>query len=241
MLVQDWMSKNVITIGATDNMQRAIDLMMDHRISMLPVTIRGKLIGIVTDRDLRRAAPSDVAVLEVKQILYHLGRVEIQAIMSVDLVTVPQEFTIDETAQVLLKHKISGCPVVDDTGALVGVITRNDLFKAMISASGAPHLGIQFGFLLEDRVGSLQEILDVIRDYDARLLSIMCTYDHAPSGYRFTYIRVFSVNRDRLTELKEELKKKAEILYIVDHREKTREVYSAPMNSDRPVPEMRKL
>ena len=51
MLVQDWMSKHVITIGPTDNMQHAIDLMMDHHISMLPVTVRGKLIGIVTDRE----------------------------------------------------------------------------------------------------------------------------------------------------------------------------------------------
>ena len=107
-----------------------------------------------------------------------------QAIMSVDLITVPQDFTVDETAQVLLKHKISGCPVVDDTGALVGIVTRNDLFKAMISLSGAPHLGIQFGFLLEDRAGSIRKLIDVIRDYDARLVSIMSTYDHAPPGFR---------------------------------------------------------
>jgi acetoin utilization protein AcuB len=182
-----------------------------------------------------------VAVLEVKQILYHLGRVEIQAIMSVDLVTVPQDFTVDETAQVLLKHKISGCPVVDDTGALVGVITRNDLFKAMISLSGAPQLGIQFGFLLKDRAGSLQELVDVIRDHNARLVSIMSTYDHAPPGFRYTYIRVFSVDRQKLVQLKEKLREKAEILYIVDHREKTREVYAAPLNSGRSIPEAKEL
>ena len=74
MLVKDWMSKNVVTVDVNDTMQRAINLMMDHRISMAPVMDQGKLVGILTDRDLRRAAPSDVAVMDVRQILYHITR-----------------------------------------------------------------------------------------------------------------------------------------------------------------------
>jgi len=151
MLVRDWMSKKVVTVDVNTSMQQAIALMMEHNISRLPVMEDGKLVGMVTDRDLRRAAPSDTTVMEVRHILYHLSNIQMGAIMSRSVVTVLPEFTLEEFAEVLLKHKISGCPVVDREDRMVGIITRQDLLRAIVSVAGLPNKGIQFGFLLEDR------------------------------------------------------------------------------------------
>ncbi|MEW6352094.1 MAG: CBS and ACT domain-containing protein [Thermodesulfobacteriota bacterium] len=226
MLVKDWMSTNVITVNVNDNMQQAISLMTDHKISMLPVLDEGKLVGIVTDRDLKRAAPSYVTLLEVKQILYHMSRVEIKAIMNIDPITVPQHYTIEETAELLLSHRISGCPVVDNDAKIVGVITKNDLFKAVISLTGLRKRGIQFGVVIEDRPGSIKEVTDIVRAHGGRLVSIMSSYDKVPEGHRSAFIRAFNINREQLPAIIKEMQAKATLIYVVDHKENARQVFA---------------
>ncbi len=226
MLIRDWMTKDVVTVGTHDTMQRAIDLMQDYDIRMLPVMDGGLLVGIVTDRDIKRASPSDTALLDTRQIKYHLSRVEIGAIMSRTPVAVPDDYTIEETAEVLLNNKFSGCPVVDREGKIMGIVTKDDLFGAMISMNGLPKRGVQFGFLIEDRPGSIREVTDIIRGQGGRLVSINSTYHDAPPGRRFAYVRAFNLDRLIMPELKAKLSEKAKILYMVDHRENRREIYS---------------
>lgn len=226
MLVRDWMSKNVVTVDVKANMQEAITQMMDHDVSMLPVMEEGKLVGIVTDRDIRRAAPSSASLHDVRHVLYHLTRVEIGAIMCRDLITIPPDFTIEETAEVLLQRKISGCPVLDRDGKLIGVVTKHDLFKAVVSVSGLKAGGIQFGFLLEDKPDSIKEITDMIQKHGARAVSIISAYQKAPQGHRYAYVRISDIDRDKLRELEQELKRATQLLYIVDNLENRREIYA---------------
>lgn len=227
MLVKDWMSKNVITLNVNDTMQDAINLSIEHHISIMPVMEDDKLVGIVTDRDLKRASPSDATLLDIQQIMYHLSRLEVGAIMSRYPITVPMDYTVEETAEVLLTNGISGAPVVDRKGEIQGIITKNDLFKAMISLSGVTKKGLQFGFVLEDHPGSIKEVTDIIRKYNGRLVSILSSYENAPEGYRNVYIRAFDIDRDALQRMKEELQEAAKMLYMVDHRENKREIYSS--------------
>jgi len=226
MLVKDWMSRNVITVKVNDTLQHAINLMVDHQISVLPVMEDSKLVGMVTDRDVKRASPSSATLLDIQQALYHLSRLEVGAIMSAYPITVPLDYTLEETAEIMLQKKISGLPIVDDEGQLKGIITKSDLFKAMLSLSGSARQGLMFGFLIEDRPGSIKEITDVMRKYDARILSILSSYDKAPQGYRFFYIRLFDIDRLGLEDMKQDLKEKAKMLYFIDQRENIREIYS---------------
>ena len=136
MLVSNWMSKNVITVDVEDSMQHALKLMKENGIRMLPVLKKGKLVGVVTDRDLKRASASDATTLDIHELLYLISKIKVGSIMSKNLVTVPQNFTVEETAQVLLDNKISGVPVVDQNGGLVGIITQTDLFRVLISLTG---------------------------------------------------------------------------------------------------------
>ena len=225
MLVKNWMNKPAITIDKNSSMQEAISLMKSHRISLLPVTYKDRLVGVLTDRDLKRASASDATTLEVHELLYLLSTIKIKDIMSPNPISVPPDFTIEETAELLLSKKISGVPVVDDEGAIVGVITHSDLFKVIISLTGVGKRGIQFAFCLEDRPGSIFDVAQIIRQYGGRMSSILTSYEKAPEGYRHVYIRMYGIDRSNLDALKASLKEKAIVMYMVDHRNNNREIY----------------
>ncbi|MEE4606310.1 MAG: CBS and ACT domain-containing protein [Desulfobacteraceae bacterium] len=230
MLVNNWMSKDVITVDVKDSMHDAMKHLKEHDIRMLPVMKKGKLVGIITDRDLKRASASDATTLEIHELLYLLTRVKVKDIMTKDVITVPPDFTVEETAQVLQKNRISGTPVVDADGKLVGTITQTDLFRVLISLTGVGNGGIQFGFQVEDKPGSITEIADIIRAYGGRMVSILSSYDEVPEGYRKVYIRMRSIERSKLKNLIQALESKAGLLYMVDHTENRREIYAEKIN-----------
>jgi acetoin utilization protein AcuB len=225
MLVKDWMTKTVVTVDMEDSMHEAIRLMKDHDIHMLPVMKRGQLVGIVTDRDVKRSSASDATTLEIHELLFLISKIKVKDIMTKDPITVAYDYTIEETAEVLLKNKISGAPVLNGAGELVGAITKADIFRALISLTGVGSRGIQFAFQIEDRPGSIREVADIIRSYGGRMVSILSSYEGVPKGYRRVYIRMYGIDRLKLPRLKDELREKATILYMVDHRENRREIY----------------
>lgn len=225
MLVKNWMSKPAITIDADDPMNDAIKLLKNHNIKMLPVMEKDKLVGIVTDRDLKRASASDATSLEIHELLYLISKIKIREIMTKSPITVSQDYTVEETAEILLKHNISGVPVVDQYRDVVGTITQNDIFRILISLAGAEKRGIQFGVEVEDRPGSIKEITDIIREYGGRMASILTSYDKAPEGFRRVYIRMYGIDRFKVNRLKEAIKEKASLLYLVDRREVHRETF----------------
>jgi acetoin utilization protein AcuB len=225
MLVKHWMSTNVITIDEDDSMQHAINLMKENVIRMLPVLRKGRLIGIVSDTDLKRASASDATLLDVHEMLYLISKIKVHDIMTKNPLTVSEDYTVEETAEVLLKNKISGVPVVNKSGALVGIITRDDLFKVLINLSGLGKKGVQFAFLVEDQPGSIKNLTDIIRTYEGRIASILSSYEYAPPGTRIVYIRIYDIEREKMPMLEEELKQKAKMIYVVDHREDKREIF----------------
>jgi len=228
MLVRNFMTKKVITIEADDSMQKAIDIIKKHRINMMPVVEYGRLVGVISDSDLKRASASDATDLAIHELKYLLNKIKVRDIMTPKVISVPPDFTIEETAEVLLQHDISGAPVIDHRGELVGIITRDDLFKALISLSGLAKRGIQFGFQLEDRPGSIKEVTDLIRLAGGRIASILSYSDRVREGWRNVFIRAYDLPRDNLPELIKSLQEKACMLYMVDHRENIRQIFDAP-------------
>jgi len=225
MLVKKWMSKDVITVDVEDSMDDAVKLMKQNDIRMLPVLKKGKLVGIITDRDLKRSAASDAITLDVHELPYLVSKIKVRNIMTKDPITVPWDYTIEETADVLLKNKISGVPVVDQNSDIVGTITQTDLFRVLISLTGMGNRGIQFAFQHEDRPGSIKEVADVIRKFGGRMVSILSSYEDVPRGYRKVYIRTRDIERSKLQKLKEELSRTAALIYVVDHQENIREIF----------------
>jgi acetoin utilization protein AcuB len=225
MLVKDWMSSDVKTIEASATLQDAINLMMENDISIVPVLDGGKLVGIVTDRDVKHASPSDACLLDFQNIMYHVGRLQINSIMTPNPITVAPTLTLEEAAETLLQNDISGLPVVDANGDLKGIITKNDVFRALIALSGLSRRGVLFAFRLPDEPGSIKKVTDVIRRHGGRLVSIVSSYETAPPGQRDVYVRAFNIERNDLSDLVTELMQKATLLYMVDHREDTRKFF----------------
>ena len=225
MLVKNWMHEVAITVDVKDSMLDATRRLKEHDIRMLPVMKKNKLVGVVTDRDLKRAGASDATTLEMHELYYILSKITVGEIMTKDPITVPFDYTVEEAAEVFLKNKISGAPVVDKEGDLVGTITQTDVFRLLISVTGVGSRGFQFAFRLEDRPGSIKEVADIIRKYGGRMTSILSTYEHVPKGYRNVYIRMYGLDRDKLPEIKEAFQGAATLLYMVDHRENKREIY----------------
>ena len=225
MLVKNWMTKTVITVDVKDSMQDAINSLKEYAIPMLPVMKKGNLVGIVTDRDLKSASPSNTTTLEVHELLFLISEIKVRNIMTKDPITVPSDFTVEEAAELFLRKGISGAPVVDQEGQIVGTITKNDLFRVLISLTGIGKRGIQFAFQIEDHPGIIKKMADIIRQYGGRMVSILSTYEGMPTGYRKVFIRMLGVERDKLPHLENDLRKKATLLYIVDHRENRREIF----------------
>ena len=228
MLVKYWMKSEVPCIDAGASMQEAIRVLKETRAALLPVTKKGRLVGVITDTDLKRASASDATTLDVHELTYLISRIKAKSIMSSPPVTVPSDYTLEETAAQLLSHGISGAPVVDKTGKVVGVISQQAIYQALTSLSGLSKRGIQLALLLEDKPGSIKEVTDVIRKRGARLVSILTSYDRVPDGYRRVYIRAYAVERSAMSEMLEEIRQKAKLLYMVDHKDDRREIFEEP-------------
>lgn len=225
MLVKDWMSKDLVTVKPTDKMPDVMAIMKGNNVRMLPVMNEGKLVGIVTDGDLKEASASDATTLTVKEYKSLLYTIEIKDIMTKDPITIPSDYTMEEAAEVLLENKISGVPVIEENGNVVGTITQTDIFKAMVSLTGLKKRGITFAFLLEDKSGSIKEVADIIREYGGRMATILSTYDNVKEGFREVYIRVYGIDRSKVAQLKEALNKTGTLLYMMDFREHRREFF----------------
>ena len=132
-LVKDWMTDEVIMIGPKTTLPKAHELMMNHKIRRLPVVNPdGRLVGIITLGDVRGAEPSQATTLSVWELNYLLARLQVSKIMTRNPVTISPTSTIGEAARLMLDKKVSGLPVTDEGGAVVGIITESDIFRMVV-------------------------------------------------------------------------------------------------------------
>jgi acetoin utilization protein AcuB len=132
-LIKDWMTRDVQTITPDTTLPEAHRLMTQNNIRRLPVLDGERLVGIVTRGDVRGAEASDATSLSIWELNYLLSRLEISEVMTRKPITVSQVSTIRAAAQTMLDNKISGLPVVDNNGTIVGIITESDIFRLVVS------------------------------------------------------------------------------------------------------------
>lgn len=217
MLVKNWMTKTVISLDVSDTLRKAKDLLVENRIRSLPVLENGKLVGIVSDRDLKKASVSDESGLDEHELLYLNNRIPIIEIMTADPTTVSPETTVDEVAEVMYDKKISGLPVVDEQGRLAGMITQGDIFRLMISLTGIKKKGAQVAVQLSDEPGSIRVTADQIRSFGGRIVSVLTSYEGVPEGRRNVYFRASNLDESRIDALKAEISRNAILHYVVFH------------------------
>jgi len=227
MLLKSWMTRTIITVDADQSMHEATRLMRENSIKILPVTIKDELVGIITDRDLKRASPSDATTLDVHELLYLVSRIKVRDLMTEKPYTISENHTVEEAAALMLEKRISGLPVMDAKGGLSGIITQSDLFRVLISLTGMGKVGIQFCVRVEDRIGAIAEIKDIVKRFEARTANILTSDEDVPEGMMNVHFRVYRIDREQLPKMIEQLQEKTDLRYMVDHRENKRTIYSA--------------
>jgi acetoin utilization protein AcuB len=133
MVIGRWMQKHVITVRPRDSIVYARRLMEEHRVNQLPVVVDDRLVGIVTDRDLRDAFPS---VFEVRRARRARGTdpasIVVEDVMSANVLTLDPDTDVREGARLMRRERIGSVPVVQGQ-RLVGILTRSDLLDAFLS------------------------------------------------------------------------------------------------------------
>ncbi len=212
MPVQDWMSKDLITVDEDTSIMKASKLMKQNNIRHLPVLHKGKLVGIVSDRELKEATPSKATTLDIHEMYYLLDQITVKSLMAKKLHTITPTATVEKAAAVMMKFNISALPVVDEKGVLEGIIAKGDIFRAFASISGINQAPLAMGLELKDEPGSIKEVTDVIRSHGGRLASILTAYEGAPEGFRKVFIRAREIKDEKALE--KELAARFKILYF---------------------------
>ena len=130
MRVSDLMTPKPITVGPETPMLEARQRMLEERIRHLVVVDDARVVGIVTDRDIRLNLPSPATSLSVWEINFLLARLTVGAVMTSSVIVIEPDRAIAEAARIIIDHKIGALPVVD-RGQLVGIITESDFLRAM--------------------------------------------------------------------------------------------------------------
>jgi acetoin utilization protein AcuB len=206
MIIKDWMTKDVITVDPEFSMMRAAKLMKEKGIRRLPVVDeKGKILGMLSDRDVKEASPSKATTLDVHELYYLLSEIKVKNIMTPSPLTIRETDTVVKCAAIMHDKKISGLPVLNDKDELVGIMTQNEVYNVLLSITGVYHGGVQIGLKLTDKRGSLKEVLECIRGHKARVISVLTSYDKVETGFRQVFIRIMDMDKSALNELQKEL------------------------------------
>jgi acetoin utilization protein AcuB len=163
MLVGERMTRPVITISPDMPVVDALNLMRRERIRRTPVVKEGKLVGIVSDKDLLNASPSPATSLSVWEMNYLLSKITVKEVMTKKVLSIGEDTPIEEAARVMADNKIGGLPVTrgDD---VVGIITETDLFKVFLELMGARDAGVRVTLMMHEERGQLARLTQAISE-----------------------------------------------------------------------------
>ncbi len=132
MIISEVMAKNPATVNPEASVIEAKRIMADKGVSKLPVVDKsGALVGIVTDNDIQKAAPSEATTLDMFELSYLISKLTVEKVMKKDVKFVSEDESVEEAASLMADYKISCLPVIKN-GLVVGIITETDLFRILI-------------------------------------------------------------------------------------------------------------
>jgi acetoin utilization protein AcuB len=198
MLVRDYMSQPPVVISPKTPISDALKTMREHRIRRLPVVDRaGRLVGIVSDKDLLHAEPSPATSLSIWEITYLLGRITVEQVMTRDVLTVGPTTPLEDAAQIMVDRKIGGLPVVE-ADQVRGVITETDIFRVFAILLGAHERGTGVTATAIDRPGLLADLTGAAARAGGDIRTIV-TYPADDKTKTTVFLKVNGVSKEQLT------------------------------------------
>ena len=190
LLVRDWMTEHLVTLSPEASVAEALTLCRKRRIRHIPILEEGRLVGIVSDRDLRDASPA----LGDPERARTLQEIRVADVMSREVITVDPQDSIENAAQQMYELKIESLPVVSegavaDGGStvaeqeLLGIVTSSDVMRALVTLAGLPEPGCRIEVSVPNREGILAEVAGKIRDLHVDIFDVLSDPDRR-SGKR---------------------------------------------------------
>ncbi|UCG06981.1 MAG: CBS domain-containing protein [Desulfobacterales bacterium] len=175
MFVSRSMTRRVITVGQEASIFEAQELMAKNNIRHLPVVDQdNRLIGIVTDRDIRSALPYSYFKKSFSEIeKAKLSKLKVQDIMSKEPVSISPTYTIPDALLIIQNSKVGALPVIDEDRKVTGIISVRDLLRAFINVLGIGEPGTLLCILVEEKVGQLKKIVDAITEENISFGSVL--------------------------------------------------------------------
>ncbi|MFO3796134.1 MAG: CBS and ACT domain-containing protein [Anaerolineales bacterium] len=198
MFVGERMSRPVIFLTPEMPVHDALDLFKKERIRRAPVVKDGKLVGIVSEKDLLNASPSPATTLSIWEMHYLLSKITVSEVMTKNVITVTEDTPIEEAARIMADNKIGGLPVMRDD-QVVGIITETDLFKIFLELMGARQKGLRVTVLVEDKPGQLARITKMVADIGGNFVAFGQFSGEDPSTRLVTF-KVEGVEKEQLKQ-----------------------------------------
>ncbi len=184
------MKTHVITLKTADTIKDAVHTMKEKKIRHLPIVDKeNKLVGLITERDLKNALPSSL----LKESYEHVYDQTLDKIMITQpIVGHPLDF-IEEIAAIFYERHIGCLPIVS-TGQIVGIVTRTDLLYTYVELTGATKPSSQIEIRVNDRIGILHDVSKVFATHKASILSVLVYPDSKDEEHKILSIRVKIMN-----------------------------------------------
>jgi acetoin utilization protein AcuB len=199
MYVKQFMTSQVFTVRPEDNVADTMALMREKKINRLPVVEKGKLVGIVTDGDLREVSPSPATTLSIFELNYLVAKTPIRDVAVKKVIICSPETKIEDAALLMRDHEIGSLPVVDE-GKLVGIITETDILDTFLDVMGFRSPGQRVVIETRDEVGVMLNLASIIKEYDVNIASLAIYH------LKNSKVQILArLSGERVTEVKDSL------------------------------------
>jgi acetoin utilization protein AcuB len=189
--IKENMQKDPITISPDASFYEARAIIRDKGIRHLPVVDKNHhLVGLITDRDIREAAPSDATSLSVHELHYLLGKLKVSAFMTPKnkLITITPDTIIEKAVQLMHDHKIGCLPILEGEN-FIGIITETDVLGLFVDLFGLKKMGTRLTVALEDKPGQMHGILEVIKNLQVNIIAV-ASPTYKVQGKRMAAVRI---------------------------------------------------
>lgn len=200
MLVKERMSRHPITVTPDTTLYEALRIVREEKVRRLPVLDRkGKLVGIVAEKDLLYASPSPATSLSAYELNYLISKITVKDLMSKEVVTTCEDYPLEEAARIMVDSQVGALPVMRGD-VLVGVITESDLFKIFLELLGARVWGLRVALRVKDEPGFLARLTQQIAQSGGNIVSLGTFWGDDVTSRQITF-KVQGVARDKMEEI----------------------------------------
>lgn len=199
MFVGERMSRPVISVSPEESINDVLAMFRREHIRRAPVMKEGKLVGIISERDLLNASPSSATTLSVWEMNYLISKVRVKDVMTKKVITVDKDTPIEEAARIMADKKIGGLPVTS-LDKVVGVITETDLFKVLLELMGARQKATRVTATIIEQPGELAKVTKAIASNGGDFISFGM-FSGPDANSRVITFKVQGIKKEKIKEV----------------------------------------